>query len=274
MFCILSILISGISACSPQPDCHLEEVFCVGLVTDTNGLNDLGLNQNTWAGLEQSRMDGVIDQTAYIESVDPRDYEKNIAFFVEERYDVIVTSGAGLHSATLRSADLYPFDPAQGKPGPVFIGMNQSEEDPPPNFIPVTFPEDQMGFLAGVLAARLSGTRTVGAVCETSGIDAMWRYCEGFRAGVHYAGASVKAFVVYRDDGSRDKLFNDPEWGAEITRSLVQQEADVVFAAGGGTAIGALRTAGELNIRAVGVERDQRAAMGNEGLILGILSMS
>jgi basic membrane protein A len=143
--------------------------------------------------------------------------------------------------------------------------MNQSEADPPPNSILVTFPEDQMGFLAGVLAARLSGTNTVGAVCETSGIGSMWRYCEGFRAGVTYSEEPVKAVIVYRDDGSRDKLFNDPEWGAEITRSLVQQEADVVFAAGGGTAIGALRTAGELNIRAIGVERDQRTAMGSEG---------
>lgn len=255
---VLLILVVGISACSQPPDCHLEEVFCAGLVTDTNGLNDFGLNQNTWAGLEQSRADGVIDHAAYIESVDVRDYEKNIAYFVDEGYDVIVTSGPGLRSATLRSADLHPDS--------VFVGMNQSEADPPPNFIPVTFPEDQMGFLAGVLAARMSRTKTVGAVCETSGIGAMWRYCEGFRAGVNYAGASVKAIVVYRDDGSRDKLFNDPEWGAETTQSLIRQGTDVIFAAGGNTAAGALRAAGGGNVRAIGTERDQRAVLGEEGL--------
>lgn len=254
---VLLILVAGISACSQPPDCHREEVFCAGLITDTQSLNDLGLNQNTWAGLEQSRAEGVIDHAAYIESVDVRDYEKNIAYFVDEGYDVIVTSGPGLRSATLRSADLHP--------APVFVGMNQAEADPPPNFIPVTFPEDQMGFLAGVLAAHSSGTKTVGAVCETSGIGAMWRYCEGFRAGVNYAGTSVKAIIVYRDDGSRDRLFNDPEWGAETVRSLIQQGADVIFAAGGNTASGALRAAGEGNVRAIGVERDQRAALGEEG---------
>jgi basic membrane protein A len=256
--CVLSLLLLGVSACSQPPDCHRQEVFCAGLVTDTNGLNDLGLNQNTWAGLEQSRADGVIDQAAYIESVDARDYEKNIAYFVDEGYDVIVTSGPGLRTAALHSADLYP--------DPVFIGMNQSEADPPPNFVPVTFPEDQMGFLAGVLAARLSGTDTVGAVCETSGIGSMWRYCEGFRAGVAYSEEPVKAIIVYRDDGSRDKLFNDPEWGAETALSLIQQGADVIFAAGGNTAGGALRAAGGGNVRAIGVERDQRAVLGDEGL--------
>lgn len=255
---VLLILVAGISACSQPPDCHREEVFCAGLVTDTQGLNDLGLTQNTWAGLERSRADGVIDHAAYIESVDVRDYEKNIAYFVDEGYDVIVTSGPGLRSATLRSADLYP--------DPVFIGMNQPEADPPPNFVPVTFPEDQMGFLAGVLAARMSGTKTVGAVCETSGISSMWRYCEGFRAGVNHSGEPVKAIVVYRDDGSRDKLFNDPEWGAETARSLIRQGADVIFAAGGNTAAGALRAAGGGNVRAIGVERNQRAVLGDEGL--------
>lgn len=255
--CALLLLLLGISACSQPPDCHREEVFCAGLVTDTNGLNDFGVNQNTWAGLEQSRADGVIDQAAYIESVDARDYEKNIAYFVDAGYDVIVTSGPGLRSATLRSADLYP--------GPVFIGMNQAEVDPPPNFIPVTFPEDRMGFLAGVLAARMSRTKTVGAVCETSGVGAMWRYCEGFRAGVIYSGEPVKAIIVYRDDGSRDTLFNDPEWGAETAQSLIQQGADVIFAAGGETAAGALRAAGGGNVRAIGVERDQRAVLGEEG---------
>ena len=255
---VLLILTTGLSACSQPPDCHREEVFCAGLVTDTNGLNDLGLTQNTWAGLERSQADGVIDHAAYIESVDVRDYEKNIAYFADAGYDVIVTSGPGLRSATLRSADLYP--------DPVFIGMNQPEADPPPNFVPVTFPEDRMGFLAGVLAARMSRTKTVGAVCETSGVGSMWRYCEGFRAGVDYSGEPVEAIVVYRDDGSRDKLFNDLEWGAETALSLIGQGVDVIFAAGGETAAGALRAAGGGNVRAIGVERDQRAVLGDEGL--------
>ena len=252
-FCILAIVLSGVSACTQSPECFREDVFCVALVTDTRGLHDFGLNQDTWTGLQRSKAEGVVGEVAYIESVDARDYEKNITFFVNAGYDVIVTSGIGLHDATLRIADLHPDS--------VFIGMNQTDEDSLPNFISVTFPEDQMGFFAGALAARLTRTMIIGAVCETSGIASMWRYCEGFRAGAGYVDESVEVFVVYRDDGSREKLFIDEEWGFENAQGLIQDGADVIFAAGGETGAGALRAAAEAQVNAIGAERDQRTAL-------------
>lgn len=265
---ILAIVFSGLTACSQSPDCFQEDVFCVGLVTDTRGLDDFGVNHETWAGLEKSHAEGVIDQIAYIESVNPKDYEKNIAFFADSGYDVIVTSEVGIRDATLHSADLYPDS--------VFVGMNQPEEESPSNFIPVTFPEDQMGFLAGALAAQLTRSRTVGAACETSGIASMWRYCEGFRAGVQYLDSSVKVFVVYRDNESSSNLFIDDAWGDDTAQELIDSNVDVLFAAGGGTAVGALRAAGEAKIQAIGAEKDQAAALGDEasGVVTSVLGQT
>ncbi len=255
--CVLAIVLAGLTACTQTPDCHQEDVFCAGLVTDTRGLDDFGINQDTWAGLEQSYTVGVVDQVDYIESVNSKDYEKNIAFFVDSGYDVIVTSGIGLRNATLHSADLFP--------GSVFVGMNQTDDENRTNFIPVTFPEDQMGFFAGALATRLTRLGTIGAVCETSGIDAMQRYCEGFRAGANYTDDSVRVIVVYRDNESSSKLFIDDEWGYETAQKLIESNVDVIFAAGGETAVGALRAAGEAGIRSIGAERDQAAILGGEG---------
>ena len=254
---ILVIVVCSLSACTQSPDCFREDVFCAALVTDTRGLNDFGVNQNAWSGLEQSKVEGWVDEIAYIESVDTRDYDKNIAFFVNAGYDVIITSGVGLQGATLRNVDLYPDS--------VFIGMNQPDEASVPNFISVTFPEDQMGFLAGALAVRLTQTHIVGAACETSGIDAMWRYCEGFRAGANYIDETVEVLVVYRDDGSRENLFIDPDWGYENAQNLIGDGVDVIFAAGGETAVGALRAAAEAKVRAIGAERDQGTALENQG---------
>lgn len=251
---ILAIAVLSLTACIQSSDCSREDVFCAGLVTDVLGIDDHGMNQNTWAGLEEAKASGLVDRIEYIDSVDTRDYEKNIAYFAENSYDVIITTGIGMRDETLRSADLYPDS--------VFVGINQPHEEAPPNIIPVTFAEDQMGFLAGALAARISETRVIGAACETSGIDSMWRFCEGFRAGAKYVDENIKVQVIYREDGSREDLFIDETWGYETAQKLIQRGVDVIFAAGGATGQGALSAAAEAQVYAIGTERDQGAVLG------------
>src|SRR5688572_11701885 len=147
-------------SCTRSPDCFRADVFCAALVTDTLGVHEHGINHDAWAALEGSKAEGILDQIAYIESVDACDYAKNIAYFAQIGYDMIVTSGAGLQDETLQAADRHPDS--------VFIGILQPYEESRPNLIPVTFAEDQMGFFAGALATRLTETNVVGAVCETS----------------------------------------------------------------------------------------------------------
>jgi basic membrane protein A len=122
-----------------------------------------------------------------------------------------------------------------------------------------------MGFMAGTLAAKLTKTGVVAGLCETAGIDAMWRYCEGFRAGAVFTDQTIKVLIEYREDGDREKLFIDETWGYENAGKLIFRGADVVFAAGGVTGQGALRAASEAGVYAIGTERDQAAALGETG---------
>ncbi len=252
---ILAIVFSSLTACLRSSDCSREDVFCAGLVTDTLGIEDHGINQDAWAGLQNAKANGSVDQIAYIESVDTRDYEKNVAYFAERGYDVIITSGVGQRDETLRGADLYA--------DVVFVGINQPQKETRPNLIPVTFAEDQMGYIAGVMAVRVTKTGSVAAICETSGIDAMWRTCEGFRAGVNAARAdkAVKLAIIYHDSGDSEKLFIDETWGHDTAQDLIKRGTDVIFAAGGVTGQGALRAAIESKIKAIGAERDQAAVL-------------
>jgi basic membrane lipoprotein Med (substrate-binding protein (PBP1-ABC) superfamily) len=257
-YILLVIGCLAINSCIQSRSCFDEEIFCAALVTDTLGTEDYGNNQQTWLGLQDAKENKIVNQIAYIESVDTRDYQKNIDYFAQQGFDVILTSGIGLQSETLHSSDLYPDS--------VFIGLNQPVTESRPNLISITFPEDQMGFAAGALAAKISKTGIVAGVCETSGIDSMWRYCEGFRNGALFTNPQIKALIVYRDDGDRKKLFIDEAWGYETATNLIQRGADVVFAAGGVTGQGALSAATESNIYAIGTERDQASALGASGL--------
>ena len=246
---ILIIILLSVSACKPQPaDCSRKDVFCVGLVTAYDGVEDNGLNQSAWETLQDIEAQAHIARLDNIESIDLRDWEKNIVFFADNGYDLIVTVGSNLSVATVAVAAKYP--------GISFIGIDQELEDVYENIVTISFAEDEAGFLAGMLAAMVSESGKVGAVCETSGINEVWQYCEGFRAGAAYELEDIEVTVIYRENGDRDKTFNDPEWGRQKMLSLIDNGVDSMTAFGGNTAQGAFLAAAENNVWVIGSEED------------------
>ena len=122
------------------------------------------------------------DRDRRIESIDTRDWEKNIIFFADNHYDVIITVGTNIGEAMVAVATEYP--------NISFIGVDQEFDEEYENIATIGFPEDKAGFLAGMLAAMVSSSGKIGGICETSGIDTVWQYCEGFRAGAYCDAAA------------------------------------------------------------------------------------
>ena len=244
MICLL------LSACSlPSSDCARADVFCVGLVTAHGRVDDHGLNQSAWEGVQQAVSEGIVDRADFIETTDSRDRAKNIATFANAGYDLIVTVGYAIGDDTRLAADEW----ADIR----FLGVDQPQaESPLPNLAGVIFPEDQGGFLAGALAASATQTGRVAALCEVETIPEMWRACEGFRAGVQYISPDVLARVVYHPDHNPDEWFNDPAWGKEQALINARIGVDVLYAAGGNTALGALDTAAANHMYVIGADED------------------
>jgi len=246
-----------LSACGPQaPDCSKPEVFCVGLVTDVGKIDDKSFNQSTWDGVKQAEKElGAI--VNYIETTDAKDYDKNIATFVDAGYDVIVTVGFGLGEASIAAAKKYP--------NVYFIGVDQFQAwavdddltNDLPNLAGLIFPEDQAGFLVGALAAMMTKTGKIGGVFGTDAVPPVWRFGEGYRAGALYINPNVEIFIVYHNDVGFDKTFTDPEWGAQTANSMVDKGVDVIFGGGGKTGNGAVIAAAQRGIYAIGVDTDQ-----------------
>ena len=241
-------------ACAPAtPDCASQEVFCVGLVTDTGKINDKSFNQSAWEGVQQVEKElGALVQ--YIETADAKDYAKNISTFADENYDVIVTVGFNLRDETRAAAEAYP--------NVKFIGIDQDQfEGAMENVAGLVFPEDQAGFLVGALAAMMSTTNKIGAVCSTDAVPPVWRLGEGYKAGAAYAdelnGTTTEVFVVYHNDVSFDQTFVDPEWGAGTAQAMIEAGADTVFGCGGITGNGAIIAAAQEGAYAIGVDTDQ-----------------
>ena len=182
---LLALLITALTlpGCSSRADCARADVFCAGLVTGFGQINDRGLNQSAWEGLVQAKQAGLLDQITYIETIDSKDRAANITALAKSGYDLVVTVGASMAEATAAAAEAHPRT--------LFIGVDQEQEIVRTNFAGLVFHEDQGGFLAGALAASMTKTRRVAAICEAAWIQSMRRYCEGFRAGVRYFSPDV-----------------------------------------------------------------------------------
>lgn len=224
----------------------------IGLVTDVGQVDDRSFNQSAWEGAEAAAeaLGGTAD---YIETKDPNDYATNIATFADQEYDIIVTVGFALGAATIEAAKKYP--------DVHFIGVDQFQAEELANVTGLIFPEAKAGFLAGVLAARLSKTGVIGAVLGTDQVPPVVAFKEGYEAGARYANPDISLLSTYHP-GGLDKAFIDPEWGAATAKQAMDNKADVVFGAGGKTGNGALEevaraaTAGK-EVYCIGVDTDQ-----------------
>jgi basic membrane protein A and related proteins len=132
----------------------------VGLVTDTAGVNDQAFNQLAWEGVQKAATDMGF-QAKFLESKQPSDYETNIDALAAEGYNVIITVGSLMGDATALKAKQYP--------NIKFAIIDHAYADGGlTNVTSLMFAEDQMGFLAGVLAGGMSKS---GFVCSVASME-------------------------------------------------------------------------------------------------------
>ena len=90
----LAIVSLALAACATPapvaPTAMPAKAFRIGLVTDVGKVDDKSFNQSAWEGAQCGAKE-TGGTTKYIETTDPKDYDKNIAQFGDEGYDVIVT---------------------------------------------------------------------------------------------------------------------------------------------------------------------------------------
>jgi basic membrane protein A and related proteins len=250
---ILLVIVLLMPACAPaRADCTREEVFCVGLVTSLGTIDDQSFNQSAWEAVQQAEKD-LGAHVEYIETTDAEDYAKNIAAFGDRGFDVIVTVGPALSEASIAAAAQYSESN--------FIGVDQSLVETVDGLAAVSFAEDQAGFLVGAIAAMMSKSNKIGAVCGSAAVPAAWRFGEGYKAGATFAdqfkGITTTVLVAYHSEVDLDKAFADPEWGAATAKSMLDQGADAIFGCGGSTGTAAITAAAEAGRYAIGADTDQ-----------------
>lgn len=262
VFVLLSLLVLVslvAAACAAPPGGGASGAKKIGLVTDVGGVNDKSFNQSAWAGVQKAAKEFGWE-AKFIESKQPTDYEKNIDQFATEKYDIVVSVGFLMGDATAAKAKQYPnikfaiidnaYFPTKGSPACDDTKKDCYDDGGLKNVTSLMFQEDQVGFLAGVLAGGMTKT---GTVCSVSGMEIppVVRFVVGYQAGAKWIKPDAKPLNVYIPS------FTDPAKGKETGQSMIGQGCDVVFGVGGNTGNGGLLAAKEKNLMAIGVDVDQ-----------------
>jgi basic membrane lipoprotein Med (substrate-binding protein (PBP1-ABC) superfamily)/maltose-binding protein MalE len=225
----------------------------VGLVTDVGKVNDGTFNEFAYKGMMQAVEEFGLE-SAFIETLAPTDYEKNIEQFANENYDVIITVGFLIGDATIAAAQKYP--------DIKFAGVDQTVPEDISNLAGLIFSEDQSGFLAGCLAGLMTESNVVGIVAGME-IPPVIKFRLGYEAGVAYVNPDATVLGVYIDS------FTDPARGKEAALSQIAEGADVIFGAGGPTGSGGIMGAAAEGVWVIGVDQDEYLTTFGRGSVAG-----
>jgi basic membrane protein A len=220
--------------------------FKVGLVTDTNGLNDRGFNHLAYVGLQKAASDlGV--STRVVESASPAEYVPNLSALARQGYGLVLGVGYTQIDAMKAVAKTFP------KTNFAIVDVSNADEGNAPNVEGLLFKEQQVGYLAGyaaALAAKADGAGTVSSVGgeKQPPVD---RYIAGYQAGAKAAVPGIKTVNGYSQD------FNAESKCKELALNQIAAGSDVVFQVAGGCGLGALDAAKTKNVWGIGVDADQ-----------------
>ena len=229
--------------CSSKTESN-EDVYKIGMISDTGGVNDESFNQSTWEGLQQAQEKYGKDkvQVKYVESSQEADYTPNIETFVEEDLDLIIGVGYKMAGAIEEASKNYP--------DVQFAIIDHSYEKQPENVTSLIYEDNTAAYLAGLVAAKKTETNKVAFIggIKSATLD---KFEYGFRAGVKAANPNCELTVRYLNS------FSDSALAKSVANQMHKDGVDVIYTAAGAAGTGAIEAAKENNKMAIGVDVDQ-----------------
>jgi len=210
----------------------------VGLILDygVSPYNDI-----SFQGLMRAEEDLGIVESVFI-PVDG-DYATAIRQCTEDGNALCLSIGFMSVDAMVGVADEYP-----GVAFAVVDGINDAEL---PNLRYIWFDVRQAGYLAGIVAGKMTTSDKLGVVAGPDYVPPVVDFAEGFRNAAQCNNPNAEVRIEYTDS------FVDPSLGAYWAEEMFNWGADTIFNVAGATGNGAIIRATELGAYAVGVDTDQ-----------------
>ncbi|MBI5935609.1 MAG: BMP family ABC transporter substrate-binding protein [Chloroflexi bacterium] len=236
---VASLIAFTVSACAPAAKPK------VALMLARGGLGDKAFNDSANEGLQKAAQDLGADVMTFDYQQDAQ--EQNVRAAAEAGYGLVIGLGSENSAAIATVAAKFP--------ATRFAIVDATAEGA--NIASVTFSELEGDFLAGALAALLSADGKVGYLGGAD-VTVIRRIQFGFEQGVKYVNPDAEIVVKYiagKDDFSG---FAKPDEAKAIAAGMYADGVSIVYAAAGGSTLGAIDAAKSATRLIVTTGSDQR----------------
>lgn len=215
----------------------------LAIVYGGGGKFDKSFNQSAYEGAERFKKETKI---SYLEAQITNDAqsEQVLRNMARKNVDLVVSIGFSMTKAVETVSKEFP--------KVKFMLIDSVVEAP--NVDSVVFKEQEGSYLVGVAAALASKTQKVGFI---GGMDIP--LIRAFGCGYAQGAKAVdpKIEVTQNMVGTTPAAWSDPAKGGELARAQFDRGVDVVFAAAGGSGMGALQATKDKGKLAIGVDSNQ-----------------
>lgn len=221
----------------------------VGLAYDVGGRGDQSFNDAAAAGLDKAKDEfGVESQESEASDGEAESArEERLIQMAEAGFNPVIAVG-------------FAYAPAIAKVSPQFpetqFGLIDSTDATGENVANLVFTEHEGSFLVGVAAALKTKTKNVGFVGGVE-VPLIAKFKAGFEAGVKAVDASIKIQSTYLTQPPDFSGFGDPAKGKTAAEGMLDNGADIVYHAAGGSGLGVFQAAKAAGGLGIGVDSDQ-----------------
>ena len=216
----------------------------------SDNLGDMGFNDNARTGFDRAAKDGVKVKLLQASPTDPQLWRQNLEAVSNSGDWSVIFTGPNMHD---NLAAVAPQHPEQKY---VFF----DDELALPNVLSVKYAQNEGSYLAGVLAAIAATDKTDfplssgdPKIAVVAGMDlpVIQDFILGFKQGAATIAPDVQVQVIFIGN------FNDAQKAYDLTKTAIENGANVVYNVAGPAGLGILKGAADSNKYAIGVDSDQ-----------------
>jgi basic membrane protein A and related proteins len=256
-------------------ECNAD--LTVGIAFDIGGLGDKSFNDAADAGLQQAIADGLVcEENVIVNEANSTgsDRDQNAQALADAGMDVVVGVGFAFSPGLNTIAPDYPDTQFMIVDGFATCGTAcglTNDAEAIANVADFTFKEQEGSFLVGAAAALKCQCDTIGFLGGQEGTGLIEKFQAGYEAGAAQINPNIEVLVEYIGDST--EAFNNPVAGEELSTSLYDEGAEIIYHAAGASGAGLFNAAVEANKMAIGVDSDQYLTASPEQQPLILTSM-